>query len=185
MAPVNMDIVDAVQHLLDQDGTLQKIRAQLKNNVVNVLKDRHDLNTQLNVNQMTQDYLKGNNGNEGNEKKAIAKLSIVYDFLKTLGLTNTLSVLESEIGNNGGNHMIQNRTEILHSLGMPPSMEKQTDTQIPILDTILQGGRLRNPSPSSSTATPTAASPSSPKTSSPLTSSPPGASSGGGLRRLR
>ena len=64
-----MSIVDAVQSMLEKDGSLLKIRAQLKSNVVNVLKDRADLSTKLHGNAAVEEYIRDENEEKGKRNK--------------------------------------------------------------------------------------------------------------------
>jgi len=111
---VNMEILDAVKLMLEQDGSLRSMKAQIKSSVVNVLKGRSDINAGINDNKLVRAYLAEDNN------KGLAKLSVVADLLECLGLQHTLSMFEQELGTTGPAHQAAflSRTAAVEALGL-------------------------------------------------------------------
>jgi hypothetical protein len=59
---VNIEIMDAVKLMLEKDGSMRNMRAQMKSNVVNALKGRVDINAGFNENTLVQKYIEEENG---------------------------------------------------------------------------------------------------------------------------
>lgn len=73
---VNMNVVDAVQKMLESDGSMLKIRAQLKCNVANVLKGRGDLNAPIQGNAAVEEYISEENKAKGNHSTILYSCSL-------------------------------------------------------------------------------------------------------------
>lgn len=54
--------MDAVKLMLEKDGSMRNMRAQMKSNVVNALKGRVDINAGFNENTLVQKYIEEENG---------------------------------------------------------------------------------------------------------------------------
>ena len=134
MSPVDSDVLDAVQHMLESNGTLQNIRAQLKSSVVNVLRDKSDINAHLKVPEAARVYMT-EEGTQG-----AAKMSLIVEFMKNLGMEHSASIFMAESGLESSKW--QTREEALHNLGLPPSFDRIAP-KASLLDNILSGVRNR------------------------------------------
>ncbi len=59
---VNVEMLNAVQQILEKDGSMKILKAQLKSSVVNALKERSDINAGLSANARLQSYIQKEEG---------------------------------------------------------------------------------------------------------------------------
>ena len=59
---VNMEMLNAVQQILEKDGSMKVLKAQLKSSVVNALKERSDINAGISANARLQSYIQAEEG---------------------------------------------------------------------------------------------------------------------------
>ncbi len=59
---VNLEMLNAVQQILEKDGSMKVLKAQLKSSVLHALKERSDINAGLSTNARLQSYIQKEEG---------------------------------------------------------------------------------------------------------------------------
>jgi hypothetical protein len=125
----SLEIVDAIQTILDREGSLGEVKANLRSKVLKILtQEAADI-----VPNAASEFIKQDNGK--------VSMSLVVDLLSSLNMKNTLKIFEAESGVMSGK---LNRDDLRKELSLSPNAGDNGQS-MPILEALVSRGAVTAP----------------------------------------